>query len=105
MHRSLIEAGAGRRTAHLTGPSLDRNISNELGRQGHTGKARSCHGSRWFYAYADLQALGAALPGRPGSGNVQKSGNPARIEATPVSSESFQMYQASALYYGGFVSD
>ncbi len=40
----LIEAGAGRRTAHLTGPSLDRNISNELGRQGHTGRARSCHG-------------------------------------------------------------
>lgn len=44
MHRSLIEAGAGRRTAHLTGPCQDRNISNGLGRQGHTGRARSCHG-------------------------------------------------------------
>ena len=52
-------------------------------------------GPRWFYAYADLQALGSALSGRPGSGNVhiRKSGNPARIEATPVSSESIQMYQ------------
>ncbi len=73
MYRSLIEAGAGRRTAHLTGPCQDRNISNGL----EPAKTRQQGqelpqpaGPRWFYAYADLQALGSALSGRPGSGNV-----------------------------------